>query len=100
MRLPVYLNSISIQAPVLMSAFRYFLGGLIILVQLQEWQGIKQVPVRYHRNYDENDAIRMKKAYKIIKKMACTETSQVVYSLGKRQGMVVVFFFVVRLDQS
>ena len=100
MRLPVNLNSVSIQAPVLMCAIRYFLGALIILVQLQEWQGIKQVPVRYHRNYDENDAKRMKKAYKIIKKMVCTETSQVVYSLVKRECMVLVFLFVVRLDQS
>jgi hypothetical protein len=100
MRLPVNLNSVSIQAPVLMCAFRYFLGALIILVQLQEWQGIKQVPIRYHRNYDENDAKRMKKAYKIIKKMACTETSQVVYSLVKGQDKGIVILFGVWLDQS
>ncbi len=62
MRLPVNLNTVPIQAPVLICALWYLRGALILLVQLQEWQGIKKIPVRYHRNYDENNAIRMKQA--------------------------------------
>ena len=100
MRFPVNLDTFPIQTPVLMRAVWHLRGAVILLVQLQEWQGIKQVPVSYHRNYDENDAIRMKQTYKIIKQMACTETSQVVYSLVKGKGKGLIFLFGVWLYQS